>query len=420
MVSWNMSEVRNTERLLETYLEQLRTPNDAEGDAKVLADALTAMQRTKQQTALPGREIWRILMKSRTAKLAAAIIVATVLFVTFFGKLTQPAWAVDQAVKAIQKYKACNVTIVDSAGVMSDCWAKAEPSGELSDQLLLKSGNGTIVWVKDNKTYYYAPQRNVVEVDDAKTAGFSPWLGPELFKMIAKADDARTVIGKDPTTGRGRVVMTGSMTTAFGPMSWSIEFDENTKLPVSYTQWDNTRRSGAPKFSIVKITYFEDVPNDFLAVDVPPNVTYAPRPIVLPEANVALLGNPDDGIRTDGLTHEQAARQILDQVYKASMTGDLQTIRKLCPLTATWSDELLRAVIVPDEETKRLAEVLRMGTVCREGSTRLGPFVVVPTRLKTKDGRIWDEKQIVQFRRIDGQESCVLYGPYGMVSEVKQ
>jgi hypothetical protein len=40
--------------------------------------------------------------------------------------------------------------------------------------------------------------------------------------------------------------------------------------------------------------------------------------------------------------------------------------------------------------------------------------------LKTKDGRLWDEKQIVQFRHLAGKESCVVYGPYGMVAEVKQ
>jgi hypothetical protein len=81
---------------------------------------------------------------------------------------------------------------------------------------------------------------------------------------------------------------------------------------------------------------------------------------------------------------------------------------------------LLKAVVQPEDEGKRLAEVVEIGTICREGSTRLGPFVVVPTRLKTKDGRVWDEKQIVQFRRIEGQESCVVYGPYGIPSEVKK
>ena len=415
-----MSEIRNTERLLQTYLEHLPTPGDGEVDPRVLADALTAMHQAKQRSAPVSRLTWGTIMRNRTARLAAAIIIGAALFVTFFGRLTNPIWALEQVIEAMQKYKACNVTLIDSSGLVFDCWAKAEPSGELSDEVVLKGSNGAVVWVKDNKTYYYDPAKIAVEVDDAKTAGFSPWLGPELFKMVSKADDARTVFGKDPTTGRGRVVMTGSLTSSLGPISWSIEFDRESKLPISYTQWDNTRRSGAPKYSIVKITYFEDLPDSFLAVDIPKNVTYTPKPIVLPEANVALLGHPDDGIRTEGLMRDQAARQILEQVYKASMAGDLQTMRKLCPLTGTWSEELLRAVIVPDDEGKRLAEVVEIGAICREGSTRLGPFVVVPTRLKTKDGRLWDEKQIVHFRRIEGQESCVVYGPYGIVSEVKK
>jgi hypothetical protein len=415
-----MSDSKETQRLVAAHLGNLPTPDGTEVDGKVLPDALATMQRMKNQhVAQSGRAMWRTIMTSRTSKLAAAVILVTVLFVTFFGKLTKPAWALEQAIKAMQKYKACNVTVIDSGGMVFDCWAKAEPSGELSDEVILKGSNGALVWVKDNKTYYYNPQANTVEVDDAKTAGFSPWLGPELFEMVSKADDARTVFGRDPSTGRGRVVMTGSLTSALGPISWSIEFDTETKLPISYTQWDNTRRSGAPKYSIVKITYFEDLPDSFLAVDIPKNVAYTPKPIVLPEANLALLGNPDHGIRTEGLMRDQAARQILEQVYKASMAGDLQTMRKLCPLTATWSDELLKAVILGDDEGKRLAEVVEIGAICREGSTRLGPFVVVPTRLKTKDGRIWDEKQIVQFRRIDGMESCVVYGPYGLPREIE-
>jgi hypothetical protein len=415
-----MSEMRDTERLLEMYLEHLPAPRGGEANPRVLADALAAMHQTRQHAVPSSRMTWRTIMKSTTARLAAAIIIGTALFVTFFGKLTNPVWALEQVIEAMQKYKACNVTVIDSSGLMFDCWAKAEPSGELSDEVVLKGTNGAVVWVKDNKTYYYDPQRNTVEVDDAKTAGFSPWLGPELFELVSKANDARTVFGKDPTTGRGRVVMTGSLTTALGPSSWSIEFDLETKLPISYTHWDNVRRSGPPKYSLVKITYFEDLPDSFLAVDIPKSIPYMAKPIVIPEANLALLGHPDHGIRTEGLTHDQAARQILEQVYKASMAGDLQMMRKLCPLTATWSDELLKAVIMPDEGDKRLVEVLEIGTICREGSSRLGPFVVVPTRLKTRDGRIWDEKQIVQFRRIDGQESCVVYGPYGILSEVKQ
>jgi hypothetical protein len=357
-------------------------------------------------------------VRSRIARLAAGVA-AVVVMVSIAGRFSRPVWALDQVIAAMQKHKACNLTMIDSAGVVYDLWAKAEPSGELSDEVTLRGTNGTVIWVKVGKTYYYDPKANTVEVDDAKTAGFSPWLGPELMRMIAKADDAQTRYGKDPTTNRDLVVMTGSMTTVAGRTSWSVEFDRETKLPVALKQWGNPRKSGAPSLSIVRIVYYQDVPRGFLTVDVPENATFRQKPIILPEENLALLGNPNHGIATDGLTRTQASRRILEEVYRASIAGDPSAIRRLCPLTAAWSDELLRAVILNEDESKRLAEVVEIKPISREGYNRLGPFVVVPVRLKTRDGRLWDEKQIVQFRQIDGHDSCVVYGPYGMISEVK-
>ena len=44
-----MSESRKTEHLVRAYLTNLRTPDGAEVDGKVLADALTTMRRTRDQ-----------------------------------------------------------------------------------------------------------------------------------------------------------------------------------------------------------------------------------------------------------------------------------------------------------------------------------------------------------------------------------
>jgi hypothetical protein len=417
-----MSNIKDTEHLVEAYLDNLRTPDDAEVGERILTDAVVTMRRTTNEQSLPlNRSVWRMIMKSKATKLAAAaIIVGSVLSVTFFGKLTKPAWALEQAIKAMQKYKAVNTIIVEAGGVVYDCWARAEPSGKCSDELLVKGSNGAVVWVKDGKTYFYNPQTNTVWVDNAKTAGFGPWLGPELVELLSKANDSRTVYGRDPTTGRDRVIMTGSMTNITGPISWSCEFDVETKLPVSFSQWDNLGRNGAPKTSLVKITYFEDLPDSFFAVSIPANAVYSEKPVVIPEANLGLLGNPRHGIPTEGLTQEQACRQILEQLYQAAIDGDLKTIRKLSPLTETWSEELLKAVICPEDSDKRLVEVVEIGNIAQYGTSKLGPIAVVPTVLKTKDGKVWREKQIIQFRRIDGKESCVVYGPYGIASEVKK
>ncbi|MGE5644482.1 MAG: hypothetical protein ACM336_01695 [Acidobacteriota bacterium] len=404
-----MREMRETERVVKEHLAKLQAPpTDSERQARTLADATAAMREAIAQPA-PAR---------RWAARLAAVAVATILIVVIAGRVSRPVWALDQAIAALQKYKACNLTLIDAAGVVYDLWAEAEPSGELSGDMTMKGSNGSAVWVKDNRTYYYDRASNTVEVDDAKTAGFTPWLGPELFRMIAGADDARTTFEQDPATGRDVVVMTGSLLTAGGPVSWSMEFDKETKLPMAFKQWSNPGRSGTPALSGLRITYYKQPPEGSLRVDAPAGATYRPRPIVLPEPVLAMLGGPDQGIPAEGLTREQAARSILGQVYAAAIAGDLGTIRKLCPLTRAWSDELVRSVIV-GRENRSLAEVVSIGKVVREGGNRLGPFVVVPSRLKTRDGRIWEDRQIVQFRRSGGRESCAVYGPYGMISEIR-
>ncbi len=244
--------------------------------------------------------------------------------------------------------------------------------------------------------------------------------GPRAVPLISKAADARTAYAKDPASGRELVVMTGSMLTVAGHISWSIEFDPETKLPVAFKQWENPRRSGAPAVSVVRITYYRELPQDALKVDVPAGAIYREKPIVLPDGNLERMGNPDQGISAEGMARAEAARKILEQAHQAMIAGDLASIRRLCPLTTPWSDEMLRTLLVNEEEEgKRVAQVVEIGGIVREGYDRVGPFVVVPVRVRTRDGKLWDQKQIVQFRLIGGRESCVVYGPYGMTSEVK-
>jgi hypothetical protein len=411
-----MRDLTETERVVKKRLEMQM---GASFDAGTLADALAAMQEVKPRPSPLRSELRAAISGSRVAKLAAAIAVAAFV-VGIAMKVSQPVWALDQVVEAMKKYKACNLTLLDSAGVVFDVWANAEPSGEASDEIVLRGSNGALIWVKENKTYSYSPNSNAVEVDDGKTAGFTPWPGPELMKMIALAGDARTTYRKDVATGRDLVMMTGAMTTAAGPVSWFMEFDKETRLPMNMMVWNGPERSGPPSFSILRIAYRETLPEGALNVQVPEDATFTWKPIVLPDANLALLANPNQGIPVEGLTREQASRRILEQVYEAIIARDLARIRALCPLTASWSDQLLRTAILREgDEGRRPSAIVDIGGIAREGQNRIGPFVVVPVRIRTKDGRLWDEKQIVQFRQIDGRDSCVVYGPYGIVSEVK-
>jgi hypothetical protein len=414
-----MRDIKETEEMVKRHLREPYPAKDTDPEDRILADALAAMRRAKPRPELPSREIGRALVKSTSARLAGGVAVM-LLVVAIATRVGRPVWAMEETVAALQKYRACNLTLLLGPGVAYDFWAKAEPSGELSGDVTLRGSNGSVIWVKDNKTYYYDQGSNTVEVDDAKTAGFQPWLGPKLFRLIEKAEDARASYAKDPASGRELVVMTGSMLTVAGHISWSVEFDRETKLPVALKEWENPRGSGAPAVSAVRITYYQELPKDALKAEVPAGAIYRDKPIVLPDGNLERMGNPDQGISAEGMTRVEAARKILEQAHQAIIAGDLASIRKLCPLTGGWSDEMLRTLLVNEEdESMRPTEVVEIGGIVREGYDRVGPFVVLPVRVKTKDGRLWDQKHIVQFRLIGGRESCVVYGPYGMTSELK-
>lgn len=414
-----MRDIRETEEMMKRYLRGLYPAEDVNPKDRTLADALAAMRQAKPRPEPLSREIGWVLVKSTSARLAAGAA-TMLLIVAIATRVSRPVWALEETIAAIQKYRGCNMTLLIGPGVVYDFWAQAEPSGELSGDVTLRGSNGSVIWVKDNKTYYYDHGSNTVEVDDAKTAGFQPWLGPELFRLISKAGDAGTAYARDPASGRDLAVMTASMVSVAGHISWSVEFDRETKLPVALKEWENPRWSGAPAVSALRITYYQELPKDALKVEVPSGAIYRQKPIVLPDGNLERMNNPDQGISAEGMTRAEAARKILEQAHQAIMAGDLASIRRLCPLTVAWSDEMLRAFLVREEEEgKRLAQIMEIGGIVREGYDRVGPFVVLPVRVKTRDGKLWDQKHIVQFRLMGGRESCVVYGPYGMTSEVK-
>jgi hypothetical protein len=414
-----MRDFKETEEMVKRHLQGLYPAEDAGPEDRTLADALAAMRNAKPHPEPRGREIGRSLVKHAGARLAAGVAVI-LLIVGIATRVSRPVWAVEETIAAVQKYGACNLTLLIGPGIVYDFWAKAEPSGELSGDVTLKGSNGSVIWVKDDKTYYYDRGSHTVEVDDAKTAGFQPWLGPELFRLIAKARDAAAAYAKDPSSGRELVVMTGSMLTVAGHISWSVEFDRETKLPVALKEWANPRRSGAPAVTALRITYYQEPPKDAMRVEVPAGAIYRDKPIVLPDGNLERMEDPAQGISAEGMTRADAARKILEQAHQAIIAGDLASIRRLCPLVAPWSDGMVRALLLKEEEQgKRPAEVVEIGGIAREGYDRVGPFVVLPVRVRTRDGKLWDQKHIVQFRLMGGRESCVVYGPYGMTSEVK-
>lgn len=368
--------------------------------------------------------IWRIIMKSGITKLAAAAVILVVALYMFIGNSGSTAWAIEQTIEALKDFGAVHMagTVMDEYGAVKGCkvWIRANKAKTSSkDAVVHIVDSGVIQWVKDGGTYTYIPQNNTVYYENAVTAGMAPWPGPALFELFASSEDTKTIRGTDPATGREQVTLLGSFISSLGPQSYSVKFDVETKLPIEMTQWQNLDRRGAPFFHARRITYYEDLPDSIFTVEYPKNANRVEKELTIPESSVGLLSDPQYGIPTEGLSKEQAARLLIRQVYQALINDDYNAFRKLCPAASSWSDEFIRYVVHGKNSQQQVVEVVKIGSICKEGHSDLGPIVAVPCVVKTRAGTMRQDKVIVQFRNIGGKSSCVFHGPYGLPREIE-
>jgi hypothetical protein len=364
------------------------------------------------------RQLLKLVMKNKSIRYSLSTVLGLVFLATvLLNPFTTSAWALEQAIEALQKYNAVRMTGYTTAGgspAPTEFWARADVNGTRSDECLVRSDSFT-AWVKENRTYVYDHARHTVFVEPAITMGLNPWLGPKLLETLSKMPDYTEFEGHDPATGAKRMMVTASLESASGPQSFLIEFDVRTKLPVSMKHWLNRNQQGAPDFTIDKIVYFEDLPDSTFRFQPPAGVLFEEKPLTIPEANLAMLSHPNTGMPADGLTREEACRMLLEQFWAAVINDDLARLHQLCPVTATWPDRLLRDVVAEDHAV----ELLEIGSIEKRGQSKLGPLALVPSRVRCLDGKVREVKIIVQFRRTEQGESCVIHGNYGYSVEVE-
>ncbi len=404
---------------IEKQINKFNLDINADKDRQILNELLQAQENANRSSDRPSRfSLRRMIMQNKKFSLttAATVIIAVLLTITFLGKTPQ-AWAIEETIKALKQYNGAYLSGVcpgqTGSSVGFELWVRTNDTGTSTKNVLVKLDDGLMVWTKDNATYAYLPDQNTVLYEDAVTTGFSHFLGPELFELLSSIKDARTTYGYDSATGRKRAMLSGGMTDVSGAKFLQVEFDVDSKLVVSIKQWDNLRPQGTPTFHAFTIRYFEQLPDSTFEVHIPDGVTYIEKPVTIPEANLKILSNPRYGISSEGLTKEQASREILEQLYNAILDGDLKRIRNLAPVTESWPDDLLKNLL-HIEHNNEIVQVLEIGGISRESASSLGPIVVVPVTTKRKDGTVWLANCIIQFRQIDGEASCVVHGPQGL------
>lgn len=405
---------------------QMRVPASSNLDERVhreIDNAATSAATTSSDAPPTLGQIFALILKRQSTRYTiATTLVLAVLVTLALIHSTPSAWAMEQAIETLKKYRGLQLSgdlTTDGKTFPLDLWLKADASGDAVQAVLGKVGDTATLWTKDNQTYTYVRDDKSVYTEPGITEALNPWPGPKLLAMLATAKDYKAIEGDDPATGRRRVIVTcSSETTPSGPQSYLLEFDVRTKMLVCMKIWHNSRQDGTPYLDFQKILYFEDLADSAFDFQPPSGTLFTNQPLVIPDAGVSFpaLSDPKFGISAEGMTREQACQTILQQAWAANFKYDFARTRQLFPLAADASDESLRAAI----KQAGVVKLLKIGGIERTGSSKLGPLALVPSWVRAQDGTVTEVWMIVQFRETDRGTSCVIYGAHGYALNVKE
>lgn len=251
-----------------------------------------AQQRTEAESpALPER--WRLVMRNPLTKyaIAAAIVLAALVGFNLFHGTGGVTWAIEQSIEALGKYRA--VVVEGSAaecmfrkgGGMAPrsfkAWAVAN-----EDQTAVKKArhdlNGMpVLTTNGEKTWWYDPATNTVRVENRAYVASELWVGSRFLEQLKAFHNSgvltryETILGKDPATGKSRIVLRCAWEDKRynGPRSMRFEFDGETNLLTSLRQWENSNWEGPATLVGEKITYCESLPDDLFEFPIPPGAT---------------------------------------------------------------------------------------------------------------------------------------------------
>ena len=274
----------DNEKQFENFVRDIRFDDapDANHRDRLEQRLIAAMAKQSRQKVSP-LTIWRTIMSMRITKLTAvaAVIIIAALGIIFFEKSTKPAWAIEQTIKELDMFDAVQIIGIaipeDSCGIELPInqWARANKDHTDSNNFLLETSDGRITeWVHENSTFHYDSKQNTVIVLRNQPSHIGRWLDRELLQKLQQTENAQVLYGKDAGTNREHVFVTWcSDPNAPVAQSYWFEFDLESKLPVSFKQWDNLFRKGKPAFYAQRIIYYENLPDEFFEFEIPEGAT---------------------------------------------------------------------------------------------------------------------------------------------------
>ena len=355
-----MSTAERIEKLIKEFFKakQSSTVVSPGMDKKVLGDALAAFEKSKTNTLADLQpSVWRIIMKSKITKLAAAavIIIAVVLGVNIFNRSIPAASAtqiLQDAIKAVSDVwsvhmKARMRTLpgdnfsfigLELDFVPIEMWKRTEPNGllqwrvEKPGRVLLMDGKSTLMLIR--------PNHGVIEEEPWPLGCFDSWQGLLLNVQdlldselqIAKNDIHRQV-SRQEIEGKDKLILKVDVKTntakddylrnAFISESDHLkvyQFDTRTKLLEGFQMYVHSDGNDVLIFEVTDIEYNKEIDDSVFKLDFPENMIWYDEPQVLPDNEKYQQMGPKEMATA---FFEACSREDWDEVLKFLSTSEV-------------------------------------------------------------------------------------------------
>ncbi|MFC1738681.1 hypothetical protein ACFL1G_06500 [Planctomycetota bacterium] len=335
-----MNAAENIERLIKKFYEAEKSSatTSAEMDKRVLDDVLVAYEKSKKaKTAVKQPLIWRIIMNRPVTKIAAAvIIVAAVLSITFFDKLTTTAYAIEQTIKANHSVRYLYIKDFKAGeDEPKQFWVEFYENGQVKNVRMdfpewASGGDGpkVVVWKENKAQVWFKKKKSFFTVLDKTVAD-------HFLKMIEELDPKRAVErlyerekqGKvnieidEPSDKTKPIVVTATyLPESSTPGKRGVLFvDQATKLVTAIEFYQLTNGKYKQLGLMEFYDYNKPIQSKMFVLDseIPPDVMRVDQT------------TQDIGLVQGQLSDEEIAVEVVRQFFEALIAGDYAKAGKL-------------------------------------------------------------------------------------------
>ncbi len=273
---------------LEERIKRLSVSSTDTLDQRILSAASAALENPPS-TLLDAQlsSVWRIIMRNKWAKLAAALLVAATLgTITFHRQVATVAYALEETLEANLGLRYTHIRIEPAGEGLREAWAEFGDDGKLLRLRMYfpktKDGEKEVVWQEGKAEVWFKTKGHILVIHEKKMA-------EKISKELASFDPKAVIEQLHEAEASGKVEIETQKPSKEGdPITLLVSFNDSPNQQGIYQinpqtklveQFEKYRLVDGKRELLLRIEYLEynqkippgtfvlDVPDDLMRVD---------------------------------------------------------------------------------------------------------------------------------------------------------